>query len=343
MNTQVLSVEEQQPDKVISMNMFSRLWILMRREMWENRIGFVWAPLVVSAVIIVIGFMTMFMVHQFDSQNITTSDAIRLFATEVPAEEKQHYVGASLLSLQVLFSGVLFFITVFYLLGALYDDRKDRSILFWKSLPVSDSMTVISKLASGSLLLPAIFLIAVMITQLCVLFFATGYALVAGIDPWSNLWVPAQLLSSWGIYILGSLIQALWLLPLWGWLLFCSSFAPRLPLLFAIGIPLLVGWIHKYLMFIQNFDYKSPTILYYIAERITSAVLPLSVRATIGNETVIIGLGESDGDEADAFNHSLTLSYLGERLLEPAMWYGIIVGALFIAASIYFRRRASDQ
>ena len=96
-------------------------------------------------------------------------------------------------------------------------------------------------------------------------------------------------------------------------------------------------------MFVQSFDYKSPTVLYYIAERVTSAVLPLSVRATIGNETVIIGMGDTDGDEADAFNHSLTLGYLGERMIEPSMWYGLIIGAVFVAGAIYFRRRASDQ
>src|SRR3546814_20822192 len=44
---------------------------------------------------------------------------------------------------------VLGFVVFFYCLGALYDDRRDRSILFWKSLPVSDASTVLSKVFSA--------------------------------------------------------------------------------------------------------------------------------------------------------------------------------------------------
>lgn len=320
----------------------SRLWILMRREMWENRIGFIWTPLVISALTICLSFMALFMAHKIDSKSVTTIDMLRIFATEVSMEEKVNIVSGAMLGFHVLFGAVLFIVTVFYLLGALYDDRKDRSILFWKSLPISDSMTVVSKLATATLLMPALFLIATIATQLFLLCVASAYALMADISPWANFWQPAQLLSNWLIYILGALIQALWLLPVWAWLLFCSSFAPRVPFLFAVAIPLLLAWVQKYLALIQSFDFNSTTILFYIAQRITNAVLPLNVQARVGDGAMTLGLGESD-DARELFDHALSLQYLWERLLDPSLWVGLMIALVFIVASVYFRRRATDQ
>lgn len=322
--------------------MIDRYLILMRREMWENRIGFVWAPLVLGAIVLILMFMSMFMVHQIDSQNVTTSDAIRMFA-QADSGEKVQVVRGGLLGIQVFFNIVMFFVTVFYLLGALYDDRKDRSILFWKSLPISDTTTVFSKLASGALFIPVIFLGATIITQLGVMLGGSGYLLTAGVSLWDNLWGPASLLSTWGVYILAMLLQSVWLLPIYGWLLLCSAFAPRLPLLFAIGIPLVISWIQSYVNIIQSFDFKARTVMHFFGERLSEGVLPLSLRASFGSdEDIVIGL--NGGSEAQALqDYSLSLRYLVERLTDIELWFGLAIGAVFIVAAIYLRRRATDQ
>lgn len=325
-----------------------RLWVLMQREMWENRIGFVWAPLVLSAIVITISLMSMFMVHQVDTQSLTTIDALRYYDSSFSEEQKANVMGTTVVALQVIFGSVMLIVTLFYLLGALYDDRKDRSILFWKSLPISDSMTVISKMASGALLLPAVFLVAMAITLFVMLGLVSIYAIAADISPWANFWAPANLISHFFYFILGSLVQAVWLLPLWGWLLLCSAFAPRLPLLFAVGIPLLVSWIHRYWMLVQNFDYRTPSVMYYIGERITQAVLPFNVHARIGDDTVQIGIGD-DNPDGDVLNEAVsvvdfssTMSYLGERLSDPSLWYGVVIGAAFMVGAVYIRRRTSE-
>lgn len=325
-----------------------RLWVLMQREMWENRIGFIWAPLVLSAIVVTISLMSMFMVHQVDTQSLTTMDALRYYDSSFTAEQKSNVMGTSVISMQVIFGSVMLIVTLFYLLGALYDDRKDRSILFWKSLPISDTMTVISKMASGALLLPAVFMIAMAITLFFMLILVSIYAIAADISPWANFWAPAQLFSHFVYFILGTLVQAVWMLPLWGWLLLCSAFAPRLPLLFAVGIPLLISWIHKYWMLVQSFDYRSPSVMYYIGERITQAVLPFNLHAKVGNDTIQIGLGD-DEPEGDIINDTLssvdfssTMSYLGERLSDLSLWYGVVLGIAFMAAAVYFRRRSSE-
>ncbi|GAB4192298.1 MAG: hypothetical protein Tsb002_21880 [Wenzhouxiangellaceae bacterium] len=320
--------------------MINRFWMLLRREMWENRIGFVWAPLVLSAIIIVMMFMGLFMVYQVDSDHITTSDALRMFAENTP-EDKADAMRLGLLGIQVLFSSVMFFVIVFYLLGALYDDRKDRSILFWKSLPLSDTMTVASKLAAGALFIPAIFLLATAVTQVIALIIVSGYALNAGIGLWENLWAPANLLATWIFYILANLMQALWLLPVWGWLLLCSAFAPRLPLLFAIGIPLVIGWIQSYINIVQSFDFKSRTLLHFFGDRLSEGLIPMSMRAQFGNDTFMIGV--VDGKEPQLQEQAYTLHYLWTRLLDIDLWLGLVIGAALLAAAVVIRRRATDQ
>ncbi len=317
------------------------LWMLVRRETWENRISFVWTPLVLAAIILAMLLMGLIFVGRIDADHLSTLDAIRQFAGE-PAAEKTKALAVGLLGIQVLFNVVLFFVTVFYLLGALYDDRKDRSILFWKSLPISDTLTVGSKLAAAMVWLPLLFLAAAAATQIIVLVVAGGYALAAGVNPWSTVFGPAQLLSHWGLYLAALLLQELWLSPLFAWLLLVSSFAPRLPLLFAVGIPLVVGWVQSYLNILQRFDFKGETILTLIGGRLAEGVLPLTLRATLDGEDIQFGVAA--GSEGRRLHESLLdLGYLADRFLDPQLWNGVLVAAVLTAAAIVFRRRATDQ
>ncbi|WP_210235883.1 ABC-2 transporter permease, partial [Mesorhizobium sp. M1C.F.Ca.ET.212.01.1.1] len=90
----------------------------------------------------------------------------------------------------VLFIGVLAFVVFFYCLGALYDDRRDRSILFWKSLPLSDTQTVLSKVISALIVAPLIAVIAGIITMLGFLLVISVVALMHGGSPMTLIWGP---------------------------------------------------------------------------------------------------------------------------------------------------------
>ncbi|MCG8463892.1 MAG: hypothetical protein MI750_03435, partial [Xanthomonadales bacterium] len=89
-----------------------RLWVLMQREMWENRIGFVWAPLVLSAIVITISLMSMFMVHQVDTQSLTTIDALRYYDSSFSEEQKANVMGTTVVALQVIFGSVMLIVTL---------------------------------------------------------------------------------------------------------------------------------------------------------------------------------------------------------------------------------------
>src|SRR5690606_7712994 len=101
-------------------------------------------------------------------------------------------IDLALLSMGGLLHTVLFFVLFFYLLGALYDDRRDRSVLFWKSLPISDTATVASKVITAMLVAPLLTFVGVIVLQLAVLVIVSVYVMAYGINPLTVIWGPAS-------------------------------------------------------------------------------------------------------------------------------------------------------
>src|SRR3546814_628874 len=114
---------------------------------------------------------------------------------------------------------VLAFVVFFYCLGALYDERKDRSVLFWKSLPVSDAQTVLSKVASAVVVAPVLAVIASLVTMIGFMVMLSIVVLFHGGNPWTLLWGPASPLTIAAGAIAWIPVYALWALPTVGWLL----------------------------------------------------------------------------------------------------------------------------
>lgn len=313
---------------------------LVRREFWESPVAFRIAPMAIGGVMILLMLLAMLMTAEYDSQQVMIKDAIRLFAQQDPTHKVQA-LNAGLFGVSVLFNIAMFFIIIFYLLGALFDDRKDRSILFWKSLPISDTQTVLSKLLTATLAVPLVFLLAIMATHLVLMTIASVYTLVAGENIWQNVWGPSNLLSVWGTLALGYVVYALWMLPIYGWLLFVSAFAPRLPLLIAVAVPLVIGFAQNYLTFFRNFRLPDNNIMTLIGERLTAGIIPLSLVIEDG----MMGIGSTsaiDAVDGGRIDPGLSIAALLERLLTPSLWIGVVIGVLFVIGAIWFRRRATD-
>lgn len=130
---------------------------------------------------------------------------------------------------------VLFLVSYNYLLGSLFSDRKDRSILFWKSMPVSEWEVVLSKMVVALVLAPAIFIAVAMLLQLA--YVVLGLLLVYRMDMspteviLDQIEIGPLLLNQIG----GWVLTALWIAPLYGWLLLASAAARRSPFLLAIA------------------------------------------------------------------------------------------------------------
>ena len=140
----------------------NRLIALVHREFWENKGAFRTTPLVIGGIYISFLLMSIFTTAHIDSDLYTFREAIRVMG-EQSAELRGTIMYQGMLGSSVFFTVVMSFVIFFYLLGALYDDRKDRSILFWKSLPASDTLTIASKLLAAMVLAPLGFLVVMII------------------------------------------------------------------------------------------------------------------------------------------------------------------------------------
>ncbi|TVS12552.1 MAG: hypothetical protein EA419_04620 [Wenzhouxiangella sp.] len=305
----------------------------MRREVWESPFAFKWTPLGIGLLVVFFTVLMLVLGARFDAEMAFTLDAVRLFG-DLPHEQKRLMVSGFLFAASNLFLQLMILIILFYLAGSLFDDRKDRSILFWKSLPVSDSMTVFSKLLTACVMVPALFLGAIVLTHIALLIIGSMYALMAGINPVQDLWLPASLPRLWTVMALGLLVQALWLLPIYAWLLFCSSWAPRLPILIAVAIPAGISIAQHSYSLISGFRLPDYNVGLIMLRRLGSGVLP-------GNANIDF----SGGIENIEFNEGLYMSFSGvfNHLLKPEMWLGWLIAAVLLAAAIAFRRRATDQ
>lgn len=211
------------------------LYWSVRRELWEHRAIWI-APLAVACVVL-FGFLVnapkwLKMVRSLDSLEPAKqlSNAVLPFG-----------IGAS----AVLFTS--FMVAVFYCLDALYGERRDRSVLFWKSMPVSDLVTVSSKAAIPMVALPAIAFTIALALQLVMEALGTMILVASGVDA-SVLWSRLPFLEMTVCMLYGYAVHVLWFAPIFGWLLLVSAWSRRAPFLwgalpvFAIGILELIAF-----------------------------------------------------------------------------------------------------
>jgi len=318
-------------------NMFSRLWILIRREIWESPVAFKWTPLIIAGFILLVTILLLIIGAKVDNEQVFTIDGIRMYAQMDDAQQRLMAAGV-MFSAGSLFHQIMFLVVVFYLAGSLYDDRRDRSILFWKSLPVSDQMTVASKILTAMVAAPIMYLGGIAFIQLMLVLIASGYGLMADINIFTEVWVPANLPKVWTVTLLGSLVQALWLLPIYAWLMFCSSWAPRLPILIAVLVPVLIGMFQHFWSFFSNFRLPDFNLLWVILERIGRGVMPASIEW----EQIVT---ESQAEPSFVPREDMLMSFksVGSAFVSWEMWIGVAIGMLFLAGSVWFRRRATDS
>jgi ABC-2 type transport system permease protein len=200
---------------------------LIRREFWENRA--IWMiPAVFGGLLILAALFGQVSIPKLTSP-VEMHEAADAF---------QVIVGA-------MFYVVMSVYTTWYLLDCLYTDRKDRSILFWKSLPISDARTVLIKLLIGMIVIPLVYFVAADVTALIAAFILSVRARAS---LGSALWQPEV----WGgiqvLWLYCVLTTAIWYLPIAGWLMLVSAWAKRAVMLWAI-LPPLVLYIFERVFF----------------------------------------------------------------------------------------------
>ncbi|MEP6644810.1 MAG: ABC transporter permease, partial [Acidobacteriaceae bacterium] len=204
------------------------LYWSVRREIWENRSIYI-APLAVAGVTL-FGFLIATMGRALSTANLAQRRAI--------LEEPPSFASLVIMATTLL-------VAVFYCLDALHGERRDRSILFWKSMPVSDLTTVLSKASIPLVILPLVTFAITVAMQWIMLLLNTVAMLGSGLSV-ATLWAPSAFFQM-SVMLLYHLlaIHGLYYAPFYGWLLLVSAWARRAPFLWA-ALPLLaIGVVEK--------------------------------------------------------------------------------------------------
>lgn len=236
------------------------LTVLLKREYWEHKGAIFYTPAIMAAVFAVLTLLGSFSANEFvvaHNNEYTIIDQLPRVVDqfeELSGREQTKAVQMGLYGTLMFFGGVMLLISLFYCLGCLYDERKDRSILFWKSMPVSDTKTVLSKFATVCLLIPVSYFIVLTAFQIYLLLFSTVLAWIGG--SWGTvIWVSSNLFGVMFNGLMAMLVAMLWLSPLWAWLIFASSWAKKVAFLWG-ALPIIMltiaeGWIFRSNYFIE--------------------------------------------------------------------------------------------
>jgi ABC-2 type transport system permease protein len=205
----------------------------IRRELWENRSIYI-APLAAAAVVLV---AFLFGIIVMPGHRMSTVMALD------PAKQRAQIVFPYNIAAGLIMA-TAFFVGLYYCLDTLYSERRDRSILFWKSLPVSDLTTVLSK-ASIPLVLMLFSFVLTFVTQFIMLLLSSAVVLADGLSV-ATLWTHVSLLHR-SLMLLYHLltVHGLWYAPIYGYLLLVSAWARRAPFLWAVLPPLAISAVEK--------------------------------------------------------------------------------------------------
>jgi len=273
----------------------------VKRELWENKSIYI-APLIVAAVIFFGMLIGSAHLPERRRAAMLLDPAHRRAAIELPYD---------IVAMMLIITA--FIVGFFYCLDALYGERRDRSILFWKSLPVSDLTTVLSKASIPLLVLPPIIFAIIVVTQFVMLLISSVVLLPSGLA--GTTWENFNLLQQGVIMLYSVIVIALWHAPVYGWALLVSGLARRATFLWAVLPPFAIGIFEKI-----TFNTS------YFASMLKNRLL---------------GAGDNAFDLQ--LHHSISIASLaqltpGRFLSTPGLWIGLVIAAAFVFAAVRLRR-----
>lgn len=217
----------------------------------------------------------------------------------------------ALTGLNLLFSGVALMVVLYYLLAALYTDRKDRSVLFWKSMPVSETQTVLTKLCVALFAVPAIATLVALVVGFVYMVAAMIFVSSVGHSSAASVWTSASVIGITVTHLMMVFAAGLWVAPLYGWLLLSSAAARRTPFLMAVLVP-------AAMMLAESWVLGSHGFAGMLLSRLPGVVM--------------------DGGELNfLFSQQLDSQTVAGFITAPGLWGGLMVTGLFVTAAVWLR------
>jgi ABC-2 type transport system permease protein len=277
----------------------------VRRELWENRSIYV-APLAVAAVVLLGSAISLVGVPR----SVRGVVALDLAMQSTMLAHPYAHIGMLLVA-----TGIL--VGIFYCLDALHSERRDRSILFWKSLPVSDLTTVLSKAIVPLVILPLIIFLITVVLQFIMLLMSSAVLLATGAGV-TTLWARLPLFQMQLVLLYGLIVLALWHAPIYAWLLLVSGWARRAAFLWAVLPPVAIG-VFEWIAFHTS----------YFGSLMHDRVGGFAAHA--------FALRQPGNAPVDPHFIPLTLIAPGKFLSTPGLWLGLAVAAIFLALAVRLR------
>ena len=322
-----------------------RFRLLLRREYWENKGGIFWAPLIAGLLSTLLSAGLLVAGIWFAHKSVAEGGSIQHNGVslngldlgglaQLMTQDDIREIGDGL-ALTLMMSAswpwlVMIFVAFFYCLGALYDDRRDRSVLFWKSLPISDTSTVLSKVATATLTIPLFATVAAVLTAFLFLLMLSIAIAAHGANPLPFLWTNGVFLRFVLVMFAVIPVYACWALPTVGWLLMCSAWAKSKPFLWAVLIPLGLGVAMSMTGLLQVFGLERHWLWPNVITRMLLGTAPLT-----GSDLEALAKAVDSGARPLDL---MTVQGFYSNFATPSMWIGIVAGIVMIAIAIRLRR-----
>ena len=301
--------------------MIQVLKAMIVREIQEHKVAFVYAPFFVSFILcFVIASVyfggTSIQTDQFNFSTEYYDEEIRQAMQSVSSVSRIDIVRTGLLVLGFPILLTVGFGLLAYSLSTFADERKDRSLIFWRSLPVSDLTTVLSKVFVVTLIVPLMVLPYIILLQLVAMTSASIFFATNDIVSFSWLW-GSYIITDWFRIIFSLWAQALWSLPLFLWLMLAGTFAAR-PIAGAIVPPVI-------LIVLEGVILKTNLVLEFIENR--------------------IGFWSRSDSFPKEYQELRVVDITDILLLfsTQAFWIGILASVILVAGIVYFRSSNSDH
>jgi ABC-2 type transport system permease protein len=309
-----------------------QIWTNTKKEVWESQRTLIWLPSIIVGLIILVALFVLFTLSEYQWANI--------FSGFEQLQTRDNFSGFSEVVLAIMqvimvpFMLIAFIIQVHYCLSCLFDDRKDLSVYFWRSLPVSDVQSVGVKLLVGLLVVPSIFLLAGTILQLLiglgVVILSSILSIAYDISLWSlvaNSAFFTNFIKIWWIM----LPFVVWLFPVFAWLILASSVAKRSPFLIAV-LPIVAIMLTEVLLRkTLSIDalYFTDTIVNYFS-------------LFEGVESMITVSSSHNSHGFSYANNPSVPFYLADVFVNKISFVATIMGAIFMYAALWMRKNKAS-
>jgi ABC-2 type transport system permease protein len=274
----------------------------IRRELWENRYIYI-APLATAGAALLGFLISMIGPHRLHG------------LSTLPASPQGESIALPYDIAAGVMMATMILVTVFYCADALYGERRDRSILFWKSLPVSDRTTVLAKASIPFVVLPLVTFAITVAMQFIMLLLNSAVLLANGKNV-ATLWTQLSVIQMW-LLLLYHLFTAhtLWPAPVYCWVLLVSGWARRATLLWA-ALPIVV------IAGVEKLVFQTSYFATLVGTRLIGDTPSVAVMAP------------------GTFPMDPTMTHItpGSFLSTPGLWIGLVIAAVFLAAAVRLRR-----